>query len=170
MREQAIGHSGRFLRGAAVLGLLSALSGCMTAAPPPAPATATALPGTTTGIAITAADLVGDWGLASYRNEADRARTETAAKAACGNPYTVAPGRNGGAMMYLADQTKPSEVFVKTSPDGQTYIGPQGLPAAKGDRQVMDYNQTTLVTEWLDAAVRERYGTMIFVRCGGTTR
>jgi hypothetical protein len=35
------------------------------------------------------------------------------------------------------------------------------------DRVVVAYeNNTVLITEWLDASARERYGTMIFVRCG----
>lgn len=126
---------------------------------------AAALP-TAPMVAITAADLPGDWGLASYRVEADLARTEKEARVACNNPYKITPGASGGVMMYLADQTQPSEVFIKTGPGGQVYIGPQGPPAVQQDRLVLSYSNNVLITEWLDPGVRERYGTMVFVRCG----
>ena len=128
---------------------------------------ATALPSVPPNIVVASADLVGDWGLASYRNEADRPRTEAEAKVACGNPYRVGAGSSGGVMMHLADQTQTSEVFVKAGPTGQVFIGPQGPPGVAQDRVVVAYeNNTVLITEWLDASARERYGTMIFVRCG----
>jgi len=128
-----------------------------TAAPPPM-----AIPTVT----LSATDLPGGWGLASYRVETDRARTETEAKGACGNPYKIEPGANGGVMMHLADQSTPSEVFVKTDSSGRVFIGPSGPPAVQQDRQVMSFENGVLVAEWLDAGVRERFGTMVFVRCG----
>ena len=148
------------LRLVAATGLV-ALAGCMTFnnTPPTPPVMAAPT------IPITVADLVGDWGLASYRKEEDRPRTEVAAKAACSNPYKVTPGPNGGAMMYLADKTEPSEVFVKTGPAGEAFVGPRGAPGLPVDRQVTAYDGTVLVTEWLDKSPRERLGTMIFVRC-----
>ena len=115
---------------------------------------------------LSAADLPGRWGLASYRVETDRARTESEAKNACGNPYKIEAGANGGVMMHLADQTAASEVFVKTDASGRVFIGPAGPPAVQQDRQVMSYENGVLVAEWLDPGVRERYGTMVFVRCG----
>src|SRR5882672_4849579 len=82
------GHSGA--GGLIATLLVVALSGCMTANnPPPAPMAST--PATS----ITVADLQGNWGLASFRKEEDRARTEVAAKAACSNPYQVTPGAGG---------------------------------------------------------------------------
>lgn len=33
------------------------------------------------------------------------------------------------------------------------------------DRVVMYYQGGVLITEWLDPGARERYGTMLFVRC-----
>ena len=56
-------------------------------------------------VAVTPVDLEGSWGLASYRTEADRDRTIKEAKSACGNPYVVGEGSNGGVVMHLADQT-----------------------------------------------------------------
>ena len=117
-------------------------------------------------VTIISADLVGDWGLASYRNDTDRPRTEAEARTACNNPYKVSAGANGGAMMYLADQTQASEVFIKATPGGQVFIGPQGPPGVAQDRVVISYENSVLVTDWLDPSVRERYGTMILVRCG----
>jgi len=128
-----------------------------TATPPPA-----AIPIVT--LAVT--DLPGRWGLASYRVEADRARTETEAKTACSNPYNIEAGANGRVMMHLADQSTPSEVFVKNDSSGRVFIGPAGPPAVQQDRQVMSFESGVLVAEWLDPGVRERFGTMVFVRCG----
>jgi hypothetical protein len=116
-------------------------------------------------ITITAAELPGSWGLASYRNEEDRDRTEAEAKSACGNPYKIGKGPNGGVMMYLADQTELSELFIKVDEQGWTYIGPQGDSGTSEDRVVTYYQDDVMITEWVDAGVRERYGTMVFVRC-----
>jgi hypothetical protein len=143
---------------------LAGLAACTTASNQ-APASL-AMPNVPPSIIITAVDLQGDWGLASFRNEADRPRTEAEAKVACNNPYKVTPGANGGAMMYLADQTQASEVFIKPGPGGQVFIGPQGPPAIAQDRVIISYENNVLITDWLDPSARERYGTMIFVRCG----
>jgi hypothetical protein len=117
-------------------------------------------------IVITQADLPGKWGVASYRKEEDLERTTAEAKRACGNPYKIDPGPNGGAMMYLADQSTPSELFLKTDSQGRVFIGPNGPPAVQQDRMIQSYENGTLVTDWLDPNTRERYGTMVFVRCG----
>ena len=128
------------------------------------PSVATAPPAPP-NVAITVADLPGNWGLASYRDEKDKARTEAEAKNACGNPYVIAQGSGGGVLMHLADQTQPSEVFIKAATDGRVFIGPRGAPGVAQDRLVVSYAGNVLVTEWLDASARERYGTMVFVRC-----
>ncbi|MCP4381805.1 MAG: hypothetical protein GY798_10410 [Hyphomicrobiales bacterium] len=116
-------------------------------------------------VQVASAELPGNWGLASYHQDKDRDRTISAAKAACGNPYKITQGPNGGIMMYLADQKAPSEVFVKQTPDGRSFIGPRGAPGAPQDRVVTYYQNNTLVTVWLDQNVQKRYGTMVFVRC-----
>ena len=162
-------NTGRFLAFAAIAAIagaaLLALAGCSTTSTERAP-TAVALPSVPPSIAITAVDLQGDWGLASYRDVKDLERTQAEAKRACSNPYKVEGGPNGGAMMYLADQTTASEVFIKAAANGQVFIGPQGPPAIAQDRVVVSYtDNTVLVTDWLDPSARERYGTMIFVRC-----
>lgn len=116
-------------------------------------------------VPVDVATLPGNWGFASYHQEKDKDRTVTAAKAACSNPYKIGKGPNGGVTMFLADQSQPSELFVKTSSDGRTFIGPRGAPGVVQDRVVMFYENGVLITEWLDKSARERYGTMVFVKC-----
>jgi hypothetical protein len=150
---------------AAAVALAASLAGCTTGQD--RGPVASALPNVAPNIIVASADLVGDWGLASYRNEEDRPRTEAEAKVACGNPYRIGAGAGGGVMMHLADQTQTSGVFVKAAPTGQVFIGPQGPPGVAQDRVVVAYeNNAVLITDWLDTSARERYGTMIFVRCG----
>jgi hypothetical protein len=134
------------------------LAGCSTA-PPSSSAPAIA------PVSITADELVGKWGLASYRVETDLARTQEAARRACSNPYVVAKGTTGGVMMYLADQSVAQEVFLKSGADGRVYIGPQGKPGDRRDRQIISYRDGVVVTQWVDPTVATRYGTMVFVRC-----
>lgn len=74
-------------------------------------------------VAVDVASLPGRWGLASYHDAKDRTRTEAEARRACGNAYVIASGPQGGVLMHLPDQTQVSEVFVKTSPDGRSFIG-----------------------------------------------
>jgi len=161
--SRALGNSRR--AGAAALVVLTgALAGCNSnsgslfgsSAP-----TASATP----AVAVTVTDLAGNWGLASYRNEADKPRTEAEAKVACGNPYQIGKGSNGGVVIHLADQTQPTEVFLKVASDGRVFLGPRGDPGSKQDRLILSYANNVLVTEWMDAGARERYGTMLFVRC-----
>lgn len=116
-------------------------------------------------IAITTQELVGKWGLASYRVDTDRERTEKAARSACSNPYVITAGAAGGIMMYLADQSTASEVILKTAPDGRVYIGPPGKPGEQPDRLVLSYENGIMITQWVDPGVAKRYGTMVFVRC-----
>jgi hypothetical protein len=167
-QETSAGRTRRLIAAGCAAAVLACLGGCTTSQTS-APVAQVALPAVPMGpaVTVTSADLVGEWGLASYRNADDRPRTEAEAKVACGNPYRIAAGTSGGVMMHLADQTETSEVFIKPGPGGQAFIGPQGPPAIAQDRLVLAYdNGSVLVTEWLDAGVRERYGTMIYVRCG----
>jgi hypothetical protein len=119
----------------------------------------------TPNVAVTTVDLEGNWGLASYHTETDRPRTEAEAKSACGNPYQIGKGANGGVVMHLADQAQPQEVFLKVASDGRVFLGPRGPAGTKQDRVVVSFENQVLVTEWIDAGARERYGTMLFVRC-----
>ena len=147
---------------AAISPLLLALSGCNTgstfgrSAPPVAIAPT---------VVVSVSDLPGSWGLASFHKEEDKDRTEAEARVACRNPYEIGQGANGGVTMYLADQTQPSEVFIKNAPDGRTYIGPAGPPGIQQDRLIVSYENSILTAVWMDQGARERYGTMVFVKC-----
>lgn len=149
---------GRSLAGAAMAaGVALALGGC--ASTPPAAPAAPALK-------VAADQLVGKWGLASYHNDADRARTEKAAGAQCNKPYVIGKGDAGGVMMHLADQPKAQELVVKGAADGATFIGPAGDPAGgQLDRQVVSFDNGVLVTQWVDPDSAARYGTMVYVLC-----
>lgn len=122
----------------------------------------------TPSIAITAAELEGNWGLASYRNEADRVRTEGEAKSACSNPYSIKKGNSGGVVMHLADQARPQELYLKSAESGQVYLGPKGSPGMQQDRLIVSFTDGVLVAKWVDVGAAERFGTMVFVRCGAT--
>ncbi len=113
-------------------------------------------------------EFVGRWGVASYRNERDRARTEAAARKQCNKAYTIAKGPNGGVMMHLADQTQPTELRVKGSQDGKTFIGPAGEPGAEQDREVVAFDGRVLILRFVDPEVAGRFGNMLYVRCGPT--
>jgi hypothetical protein len=114
---------------------------------------------------ITPDDLVGKWGLGSFRVEADLARTTDEARRFCNNPYIITKGPNGGVMMYLADQSQPSELFIKNAA-GRVYVGLRNEPAGSPrDRQITSFQDGVMVAAWVDPAVTARYGTMVFVRC-----
>lgn len=156
----------RFASAFAAAILAAALAACSTTNVPTVPTQPAVVIPPGPPVAVDVAALPGKWGLASYRDEKDRARTEAEAKRACGNPYVIGNGAQGGVMMHLPDQSEPTEVFVKTSPDGRSFIGPRGTPGMIQDRVVMYFQGGVLITDWLDPSARERYGTMLFVRCG----
>lgn len=122
-------------------------------------------PSATPTVQVTVTELEGKWGLASYRSDADRPRTEAEAKSACGNPYVIGHGTSGGVIMHLADQTQPTELFLKVAGDGRTFLGPRGPAGVKQDRLIVSFQNGVLVTQWVDASAAERLGTMVFVRC-----
>ncbi len=115
---------------------------------------------------ITAAQLEGKWGLAAYHRPEDAARTEQQAQQGCRQPYVISRGPSNGFMMYLADQSQPSELVSKQNPPGPIYIGlPDEPPGGDGDREVLRFDGQVLVLKWLDKEVAGRYGTMVYVRC-----
>jgi hypothetical protein len=115
---------------------------------------------------VNAADLVGKWGLASYQNPNDRARTEKQAVAQCKQPYTIGAGTSGGVVMHLADQATPQELRLKGSSSGKNYIGPAGPPAGEQDREIVSFDGRVLVTRFVEKDAGVRYGNMVYVRCG----
>ncbi len=157
-------HIPRFPSIAAACLLALALAGCATAPPKPMEAPAPAVP--TLPPAFPPQDLVGNWGLAAYHKEDDRARIEAAAANACSNPYVITLGPTGGVMMHLADQATPSELRLKGAPGGKTYVGPpDDPPGSMQDREVVQFDGRILILRWIDPEVQGRYGTMVYVRC-----
>jgi hypothetical protein len=138
---------------------LPSFSSSPTAAPEPG--AAPEMPAT-----IRADEIVGRWGLASYQNPADRARTEAAAKAQCKQPYVISAGTSGGVVMHLADQATPQELRLKGSPGGKNYIGPAGPTPGEQDREIVSFDGRVLVTRFVDKDAATRYGNMVYVRCG----
>lgn len=144
--------------------LASSLTGCSSGGKLESPTPNTYAP----LVAVTAAELEGNWGLASFRNEADRMRTEGEAKSACSNPYSIRKGNSGGVVMHLADQTQPQELYLKSAESGQVFLGPKGDPGMQQDRLIVSFADGVLVARWVDAGTAERFGTMVFVRCSAT--
>ena len=160
-------------RSVANLGIASALTiflgGCgsmslpsFSSAPsaPPEPSAAPEMPAT-----IRADEIVGRWGLASFQNPNDRARTEVAARAQCKQPYVIGAGATGGVIMHLADQATPQELRLKGSPGGKNYIGPPGPAGGEQDREIVSFDGRVLITRFIDKDAATRYGNMVYVRC-----
>jgi hypothetical protein len=110
-------------------------------------------------------EIVGRWGLASFHNPNDRARTEAAAKGQCKQPYVIGAGQNGGVVMHLADQATPQELRLKGSPSGKNYIGPAGPTPGEQDREIVSFDGRVLITRFIDKDAAVRYGNMVYVRC-----
>ena len=114
---------------------------------------------------IRADEIVGRWGLASFQNPNDRARTEAAARGQCKQPYVIGAGQAGGVVMHLADQATPQELRLKGSPSGKNYIGPAGPTPGEQDREIVSFDGRILVTRFIDKDAAVRYGNMVYVRC-----
>jgi len=147
-----------FLGACGSMSLPSFSSSTPTAAPEPG--VAPEMPAT-----IRADEIVGRWGLASYQNPADRARTEAAAKGQCKQPYVIVAGSSGGVVMHLADQATPQELRLKGSPSGKNYIGPPGPAGGEQDREIVSFDGRVLITRFTDKDAATRYGNMVYVRC-----
>jgi hypothetical protein len=126
----------------------------------PEPASVPEMPAT-----IRPDEIVGKWGLASFQNPNDRARTEAAAKAQCKQPYVIGAGATGGVIMHLADQATPQELRLKGSPSGKNYIGPPGPAGGEQDREISSFDGRVLITRFIDKDAATRYGNMVYVRC-----
>src|ERR1700680_4834352 len=126
----------------------------------PEPSAAPEMPAT-----IRADEIVGRWGLASFQNPNDRARTEAAARAQCKQPYVIGAGASGGVIMHLADQATPQELRLKGSPGGKNYIGPAGPAGGEQDCEIVSFDGRVLITRFTDKDAATRYGIMVYVRC-----
>ena len=112
-------------------------------------------------LALRAQDMVGRWGVASYFSQKDAAATQAAAHSACGEPYSIRAGTHGGVMMYSAFSGKPVELAI----EGNRLVAPaahQGLD----DRIILSGNGRGFVLQYVSPESAQRYGTMVFVRCG----
>lgn len=134
--------------------------GYETSAPPPA------APAPVTPASIPAQDIVGRWGLASYHKDADRPRTEAAARSQCSHPYNIGRGTRGGVIMHLADQSQPTELMLKGGPGGKNFVGPFDEPGgAQQDREIVSFDGRVMLLRYVDPEVHGRYGIQVYVRC-----
>jgi hypothetical protein len=109
--------------------------------------------------------MVGRWGVASYREEKDRARTESMARSHCRNPYVIEKGPRDGVMMHVADDPKIYELTFKGGSDGKTYLGFDAPPGHIQDREIVSFSDNQVVMRFVNPEINTRYGTYIYVRC-----
>ena len=155
-------------RAAIVTALLAvSLSGCgnMLDSVAPAPSVSSVTTSGATAPAYSVGKLIGSWGVASYRVDKDKARTEAHARAQCKLPYVIVKGPTDGVMMHVADDTTIHELTFKGGPDGKTYLGFAGPPGDDQDREILSLTDTMFVARYVNAETNSRYGTFIYVRC-----
>ena len=127
------------------------------APPPPVPAASPA--------AYPVNRLVGNWGVASYREDKDKARTVAQARAACKIPFVITKGPTDGVMMHVADDTSLHELTLKGGPGGKTYLGFAGPPGDDQDLEILTFTDTMFIARYVDADTNARYGILVYVRC-----
>jgi hypothetical protein len=125
-------------------------------APPPAASAPPAFPVET---------LVGNWGIASFRDEKDRKRTENMARSQCKLPYKITKGPTDGVMMHVADDPQLYELTLKGSSDGKTFLGFNAPPGDPQDREILSHSNDMIVMRFVDPDANTRFGTFIYVRC-----
>jgi len=158
MRKTAVGP---------LLILATSLAGCVSLGLGPAQTPAPPAPDVSAAPAPYSVDrLVGSWGVASYREEKDRARTEAAARAQCKLPYVIKRGPTDGVIMHVADDATPHELGLKKGDDGKVYLGFAGPPGDTQDRVILSITDREFITRYVDPDTNARYGTLVYVRCG----
>jgi hypothetical protein len=115
---------------------------------------------------LRADEITGRWGLASYHRDADRPRTEAAARGQCNQPYIIERSASGGVLMLGHDNPAKIDMAIKGSYENKTYIGPGPTPKGNDDREVVSFDGKVLLLKWVDPEVAGRYGIMVLVRCG----
>lgn len=153
-----------------VLALASSLAACGTLDLPStvsAPAAPAAAPGALSErpTSLRREQLVGRWGVASFRDEKDRRRTENMARVQCRLPYNIALGPTDGVMMHVADDSQLYELRLKGASNGKTYLGPETPPGDPLDREIVSIADREMVMRFVDPDAHVRYGTFIYVRC-----
>jgi hypothetical protein len=111
--------------------------------------------------------LIGKWGVASFREEKDRKRVEAMARTQCRLPYVIAKGPSNGVMMHVADDAKLYELRIKGGSDGKTYLGREAPPGDWQDREILSLTDKEMMMRFVDAEAHGRYGTFIYIRCPG---
>lgn len=115
---------------------------------------------------IRAEEITGRWGLAAFHKDADRPRTEAAARNGCKQPVVITMGPTGGVMMYLPDSSKLEELRMKGAPGNKTFIGVSGEePGGGQDREILSFDGRVMITRYIDPEINGRYGTSVYVRC-----
>jgi hypothetical protein len=157
--------------GLAALAAITILAGCsarqIETATPAVPARPNLVPAQRADIPVER--LVGNWGVASYREEKDKARTEKQARSFCNRPYSIEKGPTDGVMMHVNDDTKKYELTLKSG-GGKTYLGFEGPAGDDQDREVLSISDSEFVLRYVNPEINTRYGTFIYVRCGQTAR
>jgi hypothetical protein len=151
--------------GGSSFGSLGGLGGWFGSTPAPEPAFVQPLPPPDLPASIRSSEIVGRWGYAAYHREADRVRTEAAARGQCAHPYVIGQGPSGGVMMYLADQSQLLELRLKGSSNGKNYIGPPGTTPGPQDREIASFDGRVMLLRFVDPEISGRYGTGVYVRC-----
>jgi hypothetical protein len=113
--------------------------------------------------------LIGNWGVASFREDRDRARTQSMARQHCRLPYVIAKGPTDGVMMHVADDPK----LLRTDAQGQP---PAARPISASTRlratsrtaKSCRWSANEITMKFVAADINTRYGTYIYVRCPGT--
>jgi hypothetical protein len=146
-------------------GVALALSACNTVEPI-APIASVGSGATPAGYQILpSGEMVGRWGVASYREEKDRGRTMNMARAQCKNPYVIAKGPTDGIMMHVADDPKLYELALKKGGDGKTFLGFNSQPGDIQDREIKSMSAKDMTMRFVDPDANARYGTFVYVRC-----
>lgn len=113
--------------------------------------------------------LIGSWGIASFRKDEDKARTEAMAKQQCSQPYVITKGPTDGVLMHAADDPVAKELKLKGAAGGQTYLGFEAPPGHWQDRIILSYDPperpNVIVMKFITPEIDNRYGTFIYVRC-----
>lgn len=152
-----------FFAAAAVASLL--MAGCASA--PQAPQVQAPRAPARVAAAYPVTALVGNWGVASFREDRDRPRTETMARQHCRLPYVITKGPTDGVMMHVADDAQLYELTLKGSADGKTYLGFDAPPGHPQDREILSLTENEIIMRFVAPDVHARYGTFVYVRCPG---
>jgi hypothetical protein len=122
-------------------------------------------------LAQEARQFVGTWGFVSYWNASDREKSIVGARGACGQPYAIAAGPNGGVMLHAADASAPTEMRLHAH-EGKTYLVPMAGPegGTLANRELVFADGNTFITRYVNEQAHGRYGMMVYARCGGRRR